>query len=275
MTHPFLPYGRQWIDDDDIAAVTAVLKSDYLTTGPMVTEFEQALAARVGAAQAISCSSGTAALHLAAMALDLEPDDLVVVPAMTFMAAANAVRLAGAEVLFADVDPQNGLMGPGQLSQALKRAEGRRVRAAIPVHLNGQAADMEALAEVSEGQGLTLVEDAAHALGTSVTAHGVTPRPVGSCRYSAMSIFSFHPVKAITQGEGGALTTNNSKLAARLRRLRSHGITRDSQDFRCEGAFDSAGHPNPWHHEMDEPGLNYRASDIHCALGLRDRKSVV
>ena len=269
-----LPYGRQLIEEDDIAAVTAVLRSDYLTTGPVVERFEQALAARVGAARAVSCSSGTAALHLTAMALDLGPDDCAVVPAMTFMGAANVVRLTGAEVVFADVDADTGLMRPDDLEQALKRARPRRVRAAYPVHLNGQTADVPALAKIAAKHGLAIVEDAAHAIGT-VTEDNGQPVPVGSGRHSAMTIFSFHPVKTITAGEGGAVTTNDAVLAEKLSRLRNHGITRQADDFIDRGAaFDSKGQPNPWYHEMHQPGLNYRASDIQCALVLNQLKKI-
>ena len=269
-----LPYGRQLIEDDDIAAVTAVLRSDYLTTGPVVELFELALAARVGAARAVSCSSGTAALHMTAMALDLGPDDWAVVPAMTFMGTANVVRMTGAEVLFADVDADTGLMRPDDLEQVIERAGARRVRAVYPVHLNGQTADMPALAKIAAKRGQAIVEDAAHAIGT-VTKEDGKSVSVGSGRHSAMTIFSFHPVKTITAGEGGAVTTNDAVLAEKLSRLRNHCITRHPDDFiDREAAFDSKGEPNPWYHEMHRPGLNYRASDIHCALGLSQLKKI-
>jgi dTDP-4-amino-4,6-dideoxygalactose transaminase len=190
---------------------------------------------------------------------------------MTFMATANVVRLTGADVVFADVDPDSGLMRPADLEQALERAGTRRVRAVYPVHLNGQAADTAALAKVPGRGELALVEDAAHAIGTVTDAGGA----VGNCRHSAMTIFSFHPVKTITEGEGGAVTTNDAALAGRLSRLRSHGITRQADDFVDRAAaFDSKGAPNPWYHEMHEPGLNYRASDIHSALGLNQLKKI-
>ncbi|MEX0803123.1 MAG: UDP-4-amino-4,6-dideoxy-N-acetyl-beta-L-altrosamine transaminase [Candidatus Binatia bacterium] len=269
-----LPYGRQQIEEDDIAAVTAVLRSDYLTTGPAVEAFEQAFAARIGARHAVSCSSGTAALHLTTMALDLGPGDWAVVPAMTFMATANVVRLTGADIVFADVDADTGLMRPADLEAALERAGPRRVRAVLPVHLNGQTADMPGLARIADKSGLAIVEDAAHAIGTVAYEDGQQV-PVGSCRHSAMTIFSFHPVKTITEGEGGAVTTNDAVLAGKLSRLRNHGITRQANDFIDRAAaFDAKGEPNPWYHEMHEPGLNYRASDIHCALGLSQLKKL-
>jgi len=264
-----LPYGRQCIEEDDIAAVAAVLRSDFLTTGPAVAAFEQALAARVQAEHAVSCSSGTAALHLACLALGLGEEDSAIVPAITFMATANAVRLTGAEVRFADVDPETGLMRPADLEAALGRKGEGRVRAALPVHLNGQAVEMAALGEIAAQRGLSLVEDAAHAIGATTVEDAGVRIPIGNCRYSAMTIFSFHPVKTVTMGEGGAVTTNDADFAARLRSLRNHGITREPEEIldRVAG-FDGGGLLNPWYHEMQAPGLNYRASDLHCALGL-------
>jgi UDP-4-amino-4,6-dideoxy-N-acetyl-beta-L-altrosamine transaminase len=275
MTWKWLPYGRQCIEPDDIDAVIAVLKSGYLTTGPVVEMFEKVLSERIGGTRAVSCSSGTAALHLAAIALDLRPDEKVVVPAMTFMATANMVRLTGAEIVFADVDPETGLMGPKELEQALSGVDLSKVRAVFPVHLNGQSADMTGIGEVATAKRLAVVEDAAHALGTVMYDASGAPGPVGNCRHSLMTIFSFHPVKVIAQGEGGAVTTNDAVLADRLRRLRSHGITREADDFADqEAARDERGAPNPWYHEMHELGLNYRASDIHCALGLSQLKKL-
>jgi UDP-4-amino-4,6-dideoxy-N-acetyl-beta-L-altrosamine transaminase len=262
---PFLPYGRQHIDDDDIAAVSAVLRGDWLTTGPAVDAFEAALADKVGARHAVACANGTAALHLAAMALDLGPGDRVIVPTMTFLATANAARYVGAEVVFADVDPETGLMGPDHLEAALAQGPARAV---FPVHLNGQCADMAAIAAVARDHGLAVVEDACHVLGGSQAADGGV-RPVGACAHSNMAVFSLHPVKVMTMGEGGVVTTNDDATAARLKRLRSHGMERDPARFtEADQAFDGAGNANPWYYEMAEPGYNYRATDIHCALGL-------
>lgn len=266
MSAAFLPYGRQSIGEDDIAAVAAVLRGDWLTTGPMVGRFEDALAARVGSRFAASCSSGTAALHLAALALGLGPGDRVVVPTMTFLATANAVRYVGAEVVFADVDPKTGLMTAETLEDALKRAG--KVAAVFPVHLNGQCADMKALGAIAAREGLKVVEDASHALGALDASSG-KPLPVGCCNSSDMAIFSFHPVKTIAMGEGGAVTTNDAGLCERVAQFRNHGIIRDEK--RTENvdlAFGADGTLNPWYYEMPEPGFNYRASDIHCALGL-------
>ena len=269
---PFLPYGRQLIEDDDVEAVTAVLRGDWLTTGPAVGAFEEALAARVGARYAVACSSGTAALHLAALALGLGPGDVVIVPALTFLATANAARFVGAEVCFADVDADSGLVSDADLARALDRAaaSGRgRVRAVFPVHLNGQVADMPAIAGFAAGHGLRVVEDASHALGSRHRAADGSQAPAGACRHADLAVFSFHPVKTIAMGEGGAVTTNDEGLWRRLLTLRSHGIVRAPEAFENHAlAFDAGGEANPWYYEMPEVGLNYRASDIHCALGL-------
>jgi UDP-4-amino-4,6-dideoxy-N-acetyl-beta-L-altrosamine transaminase len=267
MNDKFLPYGRQVIDDDDIAAVTAVLRGDWLTTGPTIEEFESALAARVGARFAVACSSGTAALHLATLAAGLKHGDYAVVPSMTFLATANAVRYADAEVVFADVDGDTGLLRPEDLEAALARAQGRVV-AVLPVHLAGQTADMAAIAEIAQRHGMAVIEDACHALGSTYQAGGEIFQ-VGSCRHSTMAVFSFHPVKTIAMGEGGAITTNDLELYKKLMMLRSHGMTRNLSEFHnADLAFGADGNPNPWYYEMPVIGFNYRASDIHCALGL-------
>jgi len=266
-TTPFLPYGRQTIDQADIDAVVAVLRSDWLTTGPAVGAFEQALAAAVGAAQAVAVSSGTAGLHLATLALGIGPGDTVVVPALTFAATANAPVMAGARVVFADVEAETGLIGPAQLEQALAAAGGP-VKAVYPVHLAGQVADLPALAALAHTAGAVLIEDACHAVG-SVVKGASGPEPVGACRHSALTVFSFHPVKTIAMGEGGAVTAADPTLAERVALLRSHGITRDPARFqRPELAYDAAGQLNPWYYEMQALGFNYRASDLHCALAL-------
>ena len=262
-----LAYGRQSIDDDDIAAVAEVLRGDFLTTGPTVGKFEQAFARAVDAPFAIACSSGTAALHLAALALDIGSGDSVVVPSMTFLATANAVRLAGAEVVFADVDPDTGLLSPETLQAALQRGGGK-AKAVFPVHLNGQTAPMPEIASIARANGLKIVEDACHALGTSYRDRATTAK-VGAAAHSDLACFSFHPVKTIAMGEGGAVTGRDPALAARLARLRNHGMERRPQAFEYpERACDAGGAPNTWYYEMPEVGLNYRASDIHCALGL-------
>ncbi|WP_417470017.1 UDP-4-amino-4,6-dideoxy-N-acetyl-beta-L-altrosamine transaminase [Maricaulis sp.] len=254
MPQPFLPYGRQSIDDSDIEAVARVLRSDWLTTGPEVDAFEADFAAATGAGHAIACSNGTTALHLALAGLDVGPGDVCIVPAITFMATANAAIYCGAEVVFADVDADTGLMTPATLRQAMSRAPDGRLRAVLPVHLAGQCEDLAALREIASSAGAVLVEDACHALGTSW--HG---RPVGSGEYSDAACFSFHPVKTIAAGEGGMVTTNDADLAAHLRRLRSHGIERDPARM-------EQGQDEPWWHEMQDLGWNYRLCDVQAAL---------
>ena len=266
---PALPYGRHSLDQDDIDRVVAVLKSDRLTTGPVVEQFETALAERVGAEHAIVCANGTAALHLAALALDIGPGDSVVVPTLTFLATANAPRIAGAEVVFADVDPQTGLMRPEDLDAAIAGAEGRNLKAVFPVHLNGQCCAMADIATLARKHDLAVVEDGSHALGGWMDDGEGGLSAVGACRFGNLTTFSFHPVKAIACGEGGAVTTNDARVAERIAGLRNHGMTRDLHRFdSAELALAEDGTANPWYYEMPEPGLNYRLSDIHCALGL-------
>ena len=254
MGDSILPYGRQSIDDDDIAAVSKALKADFLTTGPLVEAFEGAFAETVGAKFAVACANGTAALHLAVMALDIQPGEVVIAPSITFLATANCARYVGADVIFADVDPLSGLMTPQTLAEAITRVGKRRLRAVLPVHLRGDAVDLPGLQAVAGAAGAVLIEDAPHALGTSMR-YGNTSELVGDGRHSAMATFSFHPVKTIATGEGGMVTTNDPRLAMRLRTLRSHGMVRPEN-------------ADPWWYEMPEPGFNYRLPDILCALGL-------
>lgn len=262
-----LPYGRQLIEDDDVAAVAKALKADLLTTGPEVGRFERTLAEKTGAEFAVACSNGTAALHLAALALDLGPGDKAIVPAITFLATANCARYVGADVTFADVDPVTGLMTPETLADAIGRA-GPAAKAVLPVHLNGQAVDMTGIARVARTKGLRIVEDACHGIGGEMRAADGRWLPVGGCADADMATFSFHPVKTVAMGEGGAVTTNDKMLADRLALLRNHGMTRDAALFSEKSqAFGADGEPNPWYYEMPEPGFNYRATDFQCALG--------
>jgi UDP-4-amino-4,6-dideoxy-N-acetyl-beta-L-altrosamine transaminase len=265
----FLPYSRQQIDEADIDAVAEVLRGDWLTTGPAVERFETILAQRVGAQFAVSCNSGTAALHLACLALDFGPGDAAIVPTITFLATANAVRMTGAEVVFADVDPDNGLLTAASLEAAFERADaaGLAVKAVFPVHLAGQCPDLAALAVIARARSAALVEDACHAIGTYHACPDGSAAPIGACRLSDFTVFSFHPVKTIACGEGGAVTTNDPALARRMMQLRSHGMTREPEDFRHRDlGFDAEGAANPWYYEMAEIGWNYRLSDIHAAL---------
>lgn len=252
----FLPYGRQHIDEDDIAAVAESLRGDLLTTGPRVAQFEDSLAAATGAAHAVAVGNGTQALHLACLAADIGADDAAIVPSVTFLATANAVRYCGADVVFADVDPQTGLMRPEDFLAAIARANGKNIKAVLPVHLGGHPADMTAIADIAREHDITVISDCCHALGGEYDG-----APIGSGRYESMAIFSFHPVKTIAMGEGGAITTNDPALAARLRRLRSHGM-------------EPRADVGPWAYDMNEMGYNYRLTDIQCALGLSQMRKL-
>jgi UDP-4-amino-4,6-dideoxy-N-acetyl-beta-L-altrosamine transaminase len=236
--------------------------------GPAVRRFEEKFAEAVGARHAVSCSSGTAALHLAAIAAGLGDGDLAIVPSLTFLATANCARYVGADVVFADVDPRTGLMGAEHLEAALARAPAGRVKAVLPVHLNGQCGDIDRIRDIANANGLTIIEDACHALGTTWAGADGKTSTIGACAKSDMAAFSFHPVKTIAAGEAGAVTTNDEKLYRKLALACSHGMTRDAAAFETRNlAFDSTGAPNPWYYEMSEFGFNYRLSDIHAALG--------
>lgn len=270
----FLPYGRHWIAADDIDAVAKVLETNYLTTGPVAADFEKSLARKVNADYACVCSSGTAALHLMLLALRIGPGDHVVVPSMTFVATANAVRFVGAEVIFADVDSRTGLMEARHLREAIERNPKKNIRAFIAVHLNGQCAPIAELHEFAQENGLMFLEDACHALGTKYQVKNET-FAIGSCAHSTCATFSFHPVKTIAMGEGGAVCTNDGEVAERLISLRSHGIVKSPGAFKNKTqAFDDTGSENFWYYEQHELGLNYRASDIHCALGRSQLKKL-
>lgn len=264
---PFLPYGRQSIDDSDIEAVVAALRADYLTTGPMVERFERELAAAVGAKDAVVVANGTAALHLAILTQSLGPRDVVIVPSITFAASANCVAYGGAQVVFADVDPLNGLITDESFDAALtligRDYPDHRFAGAIIVHYAGVPVDLSHISAVCRARDAFLIEDACHAIG-STGPQGA----VGACKASDMAVFSFHPVKTLTTGEGGAITTNDPELARRLRLLRSHGIERDPARFAGLGYNDERADTGPWVYEMQALGFNYRLPDLNCALGV-------
>ena len=243
-----LPYGHQSIEESDIQAVVDVLRSDWLTTGPKVDEFEEAFAARVGAKRAVSFSSGTAALHGAAFAAGLTTGDEAITSPLTFAATANCVLYQGARPVFADVDPDTLNIDPGQLAPRVTR----QTRAVLPVDYAGHPADLDAVLNLAEQHGLTVIEDACHALGAEHRG-----RRVGSI--SHMSVFSFHPVKHLTTGEGGMVTTDRADFAESLRHFRNHGISTDARQRQSAGQ---------WYYEMTVLGFNYRLTDIACALGL-------
>jgi len=266
---PFLPYGKQSIDDDDIHAVAAALRGEFLTTGPTVAAFEQAFADFTGARFAVASNSGTAALHLACMALGLRTGDHVVVPSVTFLATANAARFCGADVIFADVDPATGRLTSDSLKEALARHPGIRPKAVLPVHLNGHCVDLPAIRAVAEPLGMVVIEDACHALGSLHHGGNGSQAKVGANALSQMSCFSLHPVKTMTTGEGGVTTTNDPALYQAMLLYRNHGMTRDPAAFTArEQAFDPQGDALPWYYEMQVLGPNYRITDVACALGL-------
>jgi perosamine synthetase len=242
-----LPYGRQQIDDDDIAAVVAVLRSNWLTTGPQVAEFEHDFAAAVGTREAVAVSSGTAALHAAVYALGIGPGDEVVVPPITFAASANCVAFQGGTPVFADVDPGTLLLDPQQVEAKITP----RTKAIIAVDYAGQPCDYAALTAIAQRHNIALVDDACHAVGGSYQG-----RHVGSL--ALLNTFSFHPVKHMTTGEGGMITTDNPALAQAMRTFRNHGITTDHRQREQQGS---------WFYEMVDLGYNYRITDIQCALG--------
>jgi UDP-4-amino-4,6-dideoxy-N-acetyl-beta-L-altrosamine transaminase len=252
-----IPYGRQEIDEADIEAVVAVLRSDFLTQGPAVPRFEAALAERVGAPHAVAVNSATSALHLACLALGLGPGERLWTSPITFVATANAARLCGAAVDFVDVDPATALMCPDRLAEKLARAEreGRLPTVVAPVHLGGQSCDMAAIGALAERYGVHVLEDASHAVGATEAG-----APVGSCPHSDVAVFSFHPVKIVTTAEGGVATTRDADLAERMARLRSHGITRDP-------ALMTRAPDGPWYYQQRELGLNYRMTELQAALG--------
>ncbi len=249
-----LPYGRQSIDDADIQAVVDVLRSDWLTTGPKVGEFEEAFAARVGSAHAASFTSGTAALHAAAFAAGLSPGDEAITTPMTFAATANCVLYQGATPVFADVCSDTLNIDPEQIAGKIST----RTRAILPVAYAGHPADLDAIQQIASDRGLIVIEDACHALGAKYCG-----RATGSI--ADMTVFSFHPVKHITTGEGGMVTTNNARFAETLRRFRNHGISSDARQRQSAGQ---------WHYEMVLLGFNYRLPDIACALGIEQLKKL-
>ena len=249
-----IPYGRQLIADDDIQAVTDALQSDWLTTGPLVDAFEQALAQLANTSHAVAVSSGTAALHAAMYAIGIGPGDEVIVPPMTFAATANAVVFQQGTPVFSDVDPDTLLINPDLVEERITA----RTRAVIAVDFAGQPCDYAALKKIACRHGLVLVADACHALGAQYKG-----QPAGSV--ADLSIFSFHPVKHITTGEGGMITTSNPEFARRMRMFRNHCITTDHRERAEQGS---------WFYEMVDLGYNYRITDFQCALGLSQLKKL-
>ena len=254
-----IPYARQVITEDDIKAVTAVLQSDFLTQGPAVPAFEAELCKASGASHAVAVNSATSALHIAYMALDIGPGDIVWTVPNTFVATSNAALYCGASVDFVDIDPATYNMSVEVLAAKLEKAkaEGRLPKLIVPVHFAGQSCDMEAISALARPLGIRIVEDASHAVGGTYKG-----APVGNCAYSDITIFSFHPVKIITTAEGGAALTQDADLADKMRLYRSHGVTREEHLMETHPA------PGGWYYEQVTLGYNYRMTDVHAALGV-------
>ncbi len=253
-----IPYGRQDINEDDIQAVVDVLRSDFLTQGPAVPAFEKSITDYCGVDYAVAVNSATSALHIACLALDVGPGDVVWTSPITFVASANCALYCGADIDFVDIDPNTYNMSVERLSEKLQQAEklGKLPKVLIPVHLCGQPCDMEKIHALSLKYGFKIIEDASHAIGAKYKN-----RSVGNCEFSDITVFSFHPVKIITTGEGGMAVTNNTHLAKRMQLLRSHGITRNEDEM----THSSQG---PWYYQQIDLGYNYRMTDLQAALGL-------
>ena len=253
-----IPYGRQNISEEDINAVIEVLRSDFITQGPVVPEFEKSVADYCGAKHAVAVNSATSALHIACLALGVGPGDLVWTSPITFVASANCARYCGADVDFVDIDPRTYNLSVASLAEKLEQAkrDGRLPKVLIPVHFSGQSCEMEAIHALSTQYGFRIIEDASHAIGGSYKGG-----KVGNCNYSDITVFSFHPVKIITTGEGGMAVTNDLQLVKHMARLRSHGITRYPSEMTCppDGA---------WYYQQIELGFNYRMTEIQAALGV-------
>ena len=264
----YLSCGQHYIDKDDIDAVSDVLRSDWLTAGPTVHRFETLFAKAVNVQYAVSCSSGTAALHMACMAFNIGRNDRVIVPAISFMAAANAAAFCGADILFSDVDPDTGLMRSEdilQLINGLTKKERSSIKAIIPVNLSGRVVDVEAIREIARDHGWKVIIDSCQALGSVYTTGAGEAHVAGDCSFADMEVFSFQSENIITMGEGGAITTNDLGLYERLSMLRNHGIQSDPEKWvrDCGGKI-----PPPWYYEMHLLGYNYRLSEIQSALGV-------
>ncbi len=253
----YIPYGRQNISQADIDAVVAVLQSDWITQGPAIARFEQAVADYCGVKHAVAVTSATAALHITCLAAGLGPGDWLWTSPNTFVASANCGLYCGAQIDFVDIDAKTYNLSVEALERKLSEAEkvGKLPKVVVPVHLAGQSCAMERMAALAQKYGFTVVEDASHAIGAAYQT-----QPVGNCRFSDMTVFSFHPVKIITTGEGGMVTTNDDELYARLIRLRTHGITRQT-DLMTEPSH------GPWYYQQLDLGLNYRMTDLQAALG--------
>jgi len=251
-----IPYGRQWIDSEDIEGVVEVLKSDWVTQGPRVSQFEKTIADYCGAKYAVAVSSGTAALHLACLAAGFKPGDEAITTPITFAATANAVLYTGARPRFADIQYDTGNIDPIEIEKLISG----QTKAILPVHLAGLPVDLEEIHQLAAKRRILIIEDACHAMGAEYRGSRI-----GSCKYSDMTAFSFHPVKQITTGEGGCITTNNEKFYRSLKAMRNHGIYKDNLPRKEVGG---------WFYEIRSLGFNYRITDIQCALGLSQLRKI-
>ncbi len=272
MKNPLSSYGRHFIEEDDLDAVRSALMGDFLTGGARVEQFEKDLTLVTRSRHALTCANGTAGLHMACHALGVTRGTTAIVPSITFLATANAAIMMGADVVFADVDPSTALMEPHHFEEALKRCPSKPV-VVLPVHIGGQVCDMKRISNIARAHDIKIIEDACHALGTQYY-DGEKTRYVGDGTYSDATMLSFHPVKNITTGEGGAITTQDDQVMDRLRTLRSHGMVRDPGRFLNRDMGFTAGEPNPWYYEMPDYGYNYRLTDIQAALGISQLKKL-
>jgi len=257
----FLPYSRQNIDKNDIKSVVQVLKSDFITQGPNIDKFEKEFAKYVGSKYTVCCATGTAALHLACLALGINSKSNVITTSITFVASANCAEFLGANINFTDIDEETHCMSVIDLEKKLKR---QKIDLVIPVHLAGHSTDMKKIYQLKKKYKFKIIEDSCHALGGKYNGY-----KIGSCKFSDISTFSFHPVKPITSGEGGMITTNSKKIYEKLKLLRTHGIQKNPGYFTNKKlAFDRSYLPNKWYYEMSHLGYNYRLTDIQAALGL-------
>ena len=254
----FISYGKQWVEDDDIQSVVNILKSDFLTQGPKIEEFEKAICRYTGAKYCVAVSNGTAALHLAVAALNIKKGDEGVTSPITFVASANSLIYNGLTPVFADIDKKTYNIDPQEIEKKINN----KTKVLIPVHFAGQPADMEAIKKIADENHLFVIEDASHAIGSTY----IDGSKAGNCKHSDLTTFSFHPVKTITTGEGGAITTNDKKLYEKLLMLRSHGITKNPSKM--------SKNPGPWYYEMQMLGFNYRLTDMQAALGISQLKKL-
>jgi dTDP-4-amino-4,6-dideoxygalactose transaminase len=255
-----IPYGRQYIDSQDIRFVSKALKEDLITTGHYVKKFETAVKNKLGSKFALTCSNGTSGLHLAFKAIDLKKNDIMVMPAINFVAAYNMSKIMGAKIFFADVDKFTGQMTPKTLLACIKKNKLKKIKAILTMYMGGYPENVLEFYKIKKKYKCFLIEDACHALGAKYKQNSKNIY-IGSCKHSDIAVFSFHPVKTITTGEGGLVTTNNNLFYKRILEFRSHGIIRDKKNYH-------------WKYNIYEPGFNYRLSDINCALGISQLKNI-